>query len=66
MIEIEHQGGFFFREKFFEVEALTRIDENGKGIISVLRLTDLQDKPKLFFKFMRQLLAEVYQTFPEQ
>jgi hypothetical protein len=45
---------------------LVRIDENGRGIISILRLTDIQDKPKLFSTFMLQLLAEVYSTFPEQ
>ncbi|TVZ55149.1 hypothetical protein OD91_0393 [Lutibacter sp. Hel_I_33_5] len=67
IIEIEQQGGeLFFGEKSFEVDDLTRIDENGKGIISVLRLTDIQDKPKLFSTFMLQLLAEVYETFPEQ
>ena len=67
IIEIEQQGGdIFFGEKSFEVEDLTRIDENGRGIISVLRLTDIQDKPKLFSTFMLQLLAEVYETFPEQ
>jgi len=67
IIEIEQQGGdLFFGEKSFEVEDLTRIDENGRGIISVLRLTDIQDKPKLFSTFMLQLLAEVYETFPEQ
>jgi len=67
IIEIEQQGGdLFFGEKSFEVEDLTRIDENGHGIISVLRLTDIQDKPKLFSTFMLQLLAEVYETFPEQ
>jgi uncharacterized protein len=67
IIEIEHQGGdLYFGEKSFEVEDLTRVDENGRGIISVLRLTDIQDKPKFFSTFMLQLLAEVYQTFPEQ
>ncbi len=67
IVEIEQQGGdLFFGEKSFDVEDLTRIDENGKGIISVLRLTDIQDKPKLFSTFMLQLLAEVYETFPEQ
>lgn len=67
IIEIEQQGGdLFFGERSFEVEDLTRIDENGNGIISVLRLTDIQDKPKLFSTFMLQLLAEVYETFPEQ
>lgn len=67
VIEIEQQGGeLFFGEKSFEVDDLTRIDESGKGVISVLRLTDIQDKPKLFSTFMLQLLAEVYETFPEQ
>ena len=37
-----------------------------KGIISVLRLTDIQDKPKLFSTFMLQILAEIYATFPEE
>lgn len=67
VIEIEQQGGdLFFGEKSFDVEDLTRIDENGKGVISILRLTDIQNKPKLFSTFMLQLLAEVYETFPEQ
>ncbi len=67
LIELEQQGGdLFFGERSFEVNDLTRIDENGKGVISVLRLTDIQDRPKLFSTFMLQLLAEVYSTFPEQ
>ncbi|WP_299017630.1 helicase HerA-like domain-containing protein [uncultured Polaribacter sp.] len=67
IVEIEQQGGdLFFGEKSFDVEDLTRTDNDGKGIISVLRLTDIQDKPKLFSTFMLQLLAEVYETFPEQ
>lgn len=67
IIEIEQQGGdLFFGEKSFEVDDLTRIDESGRGVISVLRLTDIQDRPKLFSTFMLQLLAEVYETFPEQ
>ena len=67
VVEIEQQGGdLFFGEKSFEVDDLTRIDDNGRGVISVLRLTDIQDRPKLFSTFMLQLLAEVYETFPEQ
>ena len=67
IIEIDQQGGdLFFGERSFEVKDLVRTDENGNGIISVLRLTDIQDKPKLFSTFMLQLLAEVYSTFPEQ
>lgn len=67
IVEIEQQGGnLFFGEKSFDIKDLCRFDKNGRGIISVLRLTDIQDKPKLFSTFMLQLLAEVYETFEEQ
>lgn len=67
LVELEQQGGdLFFGERSFEVKDLVRTDENGNGVISVLRLTDIQDKPKLFSTFMLQLLAEIYATFPEQ
>ncbi|WP_233861881.1 helicase HerA-like domain-containing protein [Tenacibaculum piscium] len=67
IVAIEQQGGdLFFGEKSFEVDDLTRVDKNGRGVISILRLTDIQDKPQLFSTFMMQLLAEVYETFPEQ
>ncbi|MEM1257302.1 MAG: helicase HerA-like domain-containing protein, partial [Bacteroidota bacterium] len=67
IIELEQQGAdLFFGEKSFEVDDLTRIDENGRGYINIIRLTDIQDKPKLFSTFMLSLLAEIYGTFPEQ
>lgn len=67
IIELEQQGAdLFFGEKSFEVDDLTRIDENGRGYINILRLTDIQDRPKLFSTFMLSLLAEIYAEFPEQ
>ncbi len=67
IVELEQQGAdIFFGEKSFEVQDLCRIDENGRGIINIIRLTDIQDKPKLFSTFMLSLLAEIYSTFPEQ
>lgn len=66
IIELEQQGGDkFFGERSFDVEDLVRFDERGLGYISVLRVTDIQDRPKLFSTFMLQLLAEIYSTFPE-
>lgn len=66
VIELEQQGADkFFGERSFEVEDLLRVDENGNGVISVLRLIDLQNRPKLFSTFMLCLLAEIYQKFPE-
>lgn len=67
IIELEQQGAdLFFGETSFEVQDLQRIDENGRGYINIIRLTDIQDRPKLFSTFMLSLLAEIYSTFPEQ
>jgi DNA helicase HerA-like ATPase len=67
IIELEQQGGdIFFGEKSFEIDDLMRLDENGKGYVNILRLTDIQDKPKLFSTFMLSLLAEIYQQMPEK
>ncbi len=67
IIEIEQQGGdLFFGEKSFDVEDLVRTTRDGRGYINVIRLTDIQDKPKLFSTFMLSLLAEIYETFPEK
>lgn len=67
IIELEQQGADrFFGERSFDVEDLVRINEAGQGIISILRLTDIQDRPKLFSTFMLSLLAEIYNSFPEE
>jgi len=67
MIELEQQGAeVFFGERSFDVDDLMRVDEDGRGMISILRVTDIQDKPKLFSTFMLQMLAEIYATFPKR
>lgn len=67
VIELQQQGAdIFFGEKSFEVDDLMRMDDQGRGIINVLRVTDLQDRPKLFSTFMLQLLAELYASCPEE
>lgn len=67
ILELEQQGAdLFFGEMSFDINDLMRIDENGKGYINIIRLTDIQDKPKLFSTFMLSLLAEIYQQMPEQ
>ncbi|MNQ25803.1 AAA-like domain protein [compost metagenome] len=67
IIELEQQGAdLFFGEMSFDINDLMRIDENGKGYINIIRLTDIQDKPKLFSTFMLSLLAEIYQQMPEK
>jgi DNA helicase HerA-like ATPase len=67
IIELEQQGADrFFGEESFDVRDLMRRDQNGNGYINIIRLTDIQDKPKLFSTFMLSLLAEVYNTMPER
>ncbi|OUR91452.1 ATPase [Flavobacteriales bacterium 34_180_T64] len=67
VVELEQQGAdLFFGETSFEVDDLLRVDDDGRGYINIIRLTDIQDRPKLFSTFMLSLLAEIYSTFPEQ
>ena len=67
VIELQQQGAdTFFGEKSFEVDDLMRISDDGRGVISILRVTELQDRPKLFSTFMLQLLAELYASAPEE
>jgi uncharacterized protein len=66
VIELQHQGAdVFFGETSFDIDDLMRMDEQGRGIISVLRVMDLMDRPKLFSTFMLSLLAELYASMPE-
>ena len=67
IIELEQQGAdLFFGELSFDIKDLMRKDKNGNGYISIIRLTDIQDKPKLFSTFMLSLLAEIYSQMPEK
>jgi len=66
IIELEQQGAdLFLGEYSFDVMDLVRTDSDGKGFISIIKLTDIQDRPKLFSTFMLSLLSEIYSTFPE-
>jgi len=67
VVALEEQGaGVFFGEPSFEPEDLVRLDEKGRGILSIVRLTDMQNRPALFSTFMLQLLAEIFEKFPEE
>ena len=67
VIELQQQGAeVFFGEPSFAVDDLMRINDDGRGMVNILRVTDMQAKPKLFSTFMLQLLAELYATCPEE
>ncbi len=64
---LEEQGANkFFGETSFDVLDLMKTDRYGKGMIHILRVMDIQNKPKFFATFMMQLLAEIYETLPEE
>jgi len=66
VIGLQQQGGdLFFGEPSFEINDLMRIDDQGRGMINIIRVTDMQDRPQLFSTFLLQMLAEIYATCPE-
>ncbi|HEY2924827.1 MAG TPA: helicase HerA-like domain-containing protein [Candidatus Eisenbacteria bacterium] len=66
IVELEQQGAdSFFGEPEFRVEDLIRADERGRGILTVLELSDIQDRPALFSTFVMWLLASLYRELPE-
>jgi DNA helicase HerA-like ATPase len=67
VVELQHQGAdVFFGEPSFNVEDLMRISDDGRGMVNVLRVSDMQNRPKLFSTFMLSLLAELYARLPEE
>jgi len=67
IIELEGEGAEqFFGEPSFEVKDFMRTAQSGKGIVSILRLMDMQSKPKLFSTFMLSLISELYHSLPEE
>lgn len=66
IITLEEQGGdALFGEKSFEVGDLTRTDGEGNGFVSILRVADMQSKPKIFSTFMLCMMAEIFENFEE-
>ncbi len=66
IVVLEQEGAdVFFGEPEFDVEDLLRTDADGKGIISILELSDVMDQPRLFSTFMLWMLAQLYEQLPE-
>jgi len=66
LIELRAQGAdFFFAAPGFELHDLFRTNAQGQGVISILRLMDMQTKPLLFSTVILKLILDVYQQLPE-
>ena len=66
LVVLEQEGAdVFFGEPEFDVHDLMRTSADGQGIISILELSDVMDKPRLFSTFMLWMLAQLYEGMPE-
>jgi DNA helicase HerA-like ATPase len=66
MVQLEQQGAQgFFGEPEFDLSDLMQTERDGSGLIHVLELTDVQDRPALFSTFMMWMLARLYHELPE-
>jgi len=67
--ELAAQGAEdFFGEPELDTADLLRVsdgDNPGRGIVSLLELADLQNRPALFSTFLMWLLADLYEELPE-
>lgn len=66
IVTIEQQGlGGMFGETSFDIEDLfEKVD--GKGTISLLNISDVQNQPVLYSTFLLSLLAEIFYNMPEE
>ena len=66
IVELEQQeADAFFGSPEFDVDDFLRVGEDGRGLVSILELADMQDRPALFSTFMMWLLASLYARLPE-
>ena len=66
LITFADQGAdVFFGEPEFEVAEFLRTAPDGRGIISLLEVPGVADKPALFSTFLMYLLAELFEMLPE-
>jgi uncharacterized protein len=65
IVSLEQQGvDKIFGETSFDVDDLMQ-KVDGKGVITLLNVSDIQGQPSIFSTFMLALLAELYQRLPE-
>lgn len=65
IVALEQQGvDRIFGEPSFDIDDLfQKVD--GKGVISLLNISDTQSQPALFSTFLLSLLVEIYNSMPE-
>ncbi len=66
IVTIEQDGSdVFFGEPEFDVDDMLRTTADGKGIVTLLEVADVMDKPRLYSTFVLWMLAQLYEGLPE-
>lgn len=66
LIAFSDQGAdLFFGEPEFQTSDFLRTTSDGRGVISLLELPNLVDRPALFSTFLMWLLADLFHELPE-
>ncbi|MEW9533470.1 helicase HerA-like domain-containing protein [Microbispora sp. NPDC049125] len=66
LVNFQAQGAEnFFGEPEFDVRDLLRTAPDGRGVVSILELPAVQDRPQLFSTFLMWLLADLFEVLPE-
>jgi DNA helicase HerA-like ATPase len=66
IVTIEEEGAdIFFGEPEFDVNELLRTAPDGRGMVTLLEVADVMDRPRLYSTFVLWLLAQLYETLPE-
>lgn len=55
----------FFGEPEFDTRDLLRVTPDGQGVVSLLELPNLQNRPAIFSTFLMWLLADLFADLPE-
>ena len=66
LITFSDQGAdVFFGEPEIDTSLFLRTDASGRGLVSLLEIPGVQDKPALFSTFLMWLLADLFNDLPE-
>jgi DNA helicase HerA-like ATPase len=66
LVNLEAEGAnSFFGEPDFEPRDLLRVNDDGRGVISLLELGDQAARPVLFSTFLMWVLADLFESLPE-
>jgi DNA helicase HerA-like ATPase len=66
IVTLEQEGAdVFFGEPEFDVDDMLRTTVDGRGVVTLLEVADVMDRPRLYSTFVLWMLAQLYEQLPE-